>query len=279
MDTMKKTSPRIGKPDRSIPAPLRIAMIYLIIGFLWIIISDVVILSIASDTMGLTVYQTAKGVVYVLITALVLYMLIFRDYSDIQASRQALEESYDATLRGWVSALDLRDHETEGHTTRVAELTLNLAHSMGISEEDLIHIRRGALLHDIGKMAVPDNILYKPGKLTEEEWQVIRQHPVHAYHFLSGIEHLQQAIVIPYCHHEKWDGSGYPRGLAGEEIPLAARIFAVVDVWDALSSDRPYRPAWPQDQVIAYLQAEKGKYFQPEIVDQFLALLAEEPDR
>lgn len=183
-----------------------------------------------------------------------------------------LQQSYDATLEGWVKALDLRDKETEGHSQRVTELTVQLARSMGLTGMELEHIRRGALLHDIGKLGISDSILLKPGPLTTEEWVIMRQHPQFAYEWLSPINYLRLALDIPYCHHEKWDGTGYPRGLSGKEIPLAARMFAVVDVWDALSSDRPYRQRWPEEQVYAYLQEQAGKHFDPLVVEAFLRM-------
>src|SRR4030095_309227 len=148
---------------------------------------------------------------------------------------------YDSTIEGWSRALDLRDRETEGHTIRVTEMTLKIARIAGMADAELVHLKRGALLHDIGKMGIPDAILLKPDKLETEEWVIMRRHPVYAYELLLPIEYLQPSLDIPYCHHEKWDGSGYPRGLKGEQIPLAARLFAVIDVWDALRSDRPYR--------------------------------------
>jgi putative nucleotidyltransferase with HDIG domain len=190
---------------------------------------------------------------------------------DLQRSNLELMLAYDATLEGWSRALDLRDRETEGHTQRVAELALRLARTMGFPAERLEHVRRGALLHDIGKMGIPDGILLKPGPLTEEEWQVMRMHPVYARDLLYPITYLRQAIDIPFCHHEKWDGTGYPRGLKGEEIPLPARIFAVVDVWDALLSDRPYRAAWSKEKALAHLQEQSGKHFDPKVVDVFLS--------
>jgi HD-GYP domain-containing protein (c-di-GMP phosphodiesterase class II) len=193
-------------------------------------------------------------------------------YDDLQRSHLELSLAYDETLEGWSRAMDMRDKETEGHTQRVTEMTLKLARIMGIKEEELVHIRRGALLHDMGKMGVPDNVLLKPGKLNEEEWELMKKHPVYAYEMLSPISFLRPALTIPYCHHEKWDGTGYPRGLKGKQIPLAARIFSVIDVWDALSSDRPYRPAWPKEKVMQYIQDEAGKYFDPKIVDQFLKM-------
>jgi response regulator RpfG family c-di-GMP phosphodiesterase len=183
-----------------------------------------------------------------------------------------LAQSYDATLQGWVGALDLRDKETEGHSLRVTEMTVHLARQMGLHEDELVHIRRGALLHDIGKLGIPDSILLKPGKLTEEEWAIMKTHPTLAYQWLSPITYLHPALDIPYCHHEKWDGSGYPRGLQGEQIPLAARIFAVIDVWDALSSDRPYRKRWPKEQVYAHVQANAGTHFDPAVVQAFLQM-------
>jgi putative nucleotidyltransferase with HDIG domain len=195
-----------------------------------------------------------------------------RLFEDLQESHRELEKAYQATLEGWVRALDLRDKETEGHTQRVTILTQRLARSMGIEGDALVHITRGALLHDIGKMAIPDGILLKPGQLTEDERMLIQKHPVYAYEMLSPIAFLIPAIDIPYCHHEKWDGSGYPRGLRGKEIPFAARIFPVVDVWDALTSNRPYRRAMPQYEVRARIKADSGKHFDPVVVDAFMEL-------
>ncbi|MDI6696742.1 MAG: HD domain-containing phosphohydrolase [Anaerolineales bacterium] len=194
-------------------------------------------------------------------------------FENLQRAVMELAMAYDATIEGWSRALDLRDRETEGHTQRVAELTERLARAMGVNEAEIVHIRRGALLHDIGKMGVPDAILLKPDKLTEEEWAIMRQHPVYAYELLSPIAYLHPALDIPYCHHEKWDGTGYPRQLKGEQIPLAARLFAVVDVWDALLSDRPYRPGWPREQALAYIRSQAGAYFDPQVVKAFLRMI------
>ncbi len=199
-----------------------------------------------------------------------------RLFDDLQRSNQKLAQAYDVTLEGWARALELRDQETQGHTRRVTQLTLKLAKKMGIKGEDLDHIRRGALLHDIGKMGIPDRILLKPGPLTEEEQKIMQQHPVYAYEMLKPIEKLQPALHIPYCHHERWDGSGYPRGLKGTQIPLAARIFAVVDVWDALRSERPYREAWPAKKVLKHIHDQAGKQFDPEVVKAFARLIVEE---
>ncbi len=194
-------------------------------------------------------------------------------FDDLQHSNQELQQAYDRTLEGWSRALDLRDKETEGHTQRVTELTLRLAQAMGLSEADSVQIRRGALLHDIGKMGIPDSILLKASPLSPEETAIMRRHPEYAYELLSPISYLAAALEIPYAHHEKWDGSGYPRGLRGAQIPLAARLFAVADVWDALCSDRPYHKAWPRAQALAYLKAESGRYFDPRVVTAFLRLV------
>ncbi len=197
-------------------------------------------------------------------------------FNRLQRSNVELALAYDATIEGWSQAMDLRDKETEGHTQRVTEATLYLADAMGLAGDDLIQMRRGALLHDIGKMGVPDGILLKEGPLTDEEWAIMRQHPDHAYQMLKGIAYLRQALDIPYCHHEKWDGTGYPRGLKREGIPLVARIFAVIDVWDALRSDRPYRKGWTEEKVQAYIREQSGKHFDPKVVDTFLRRISAE---
>jgi PAS domain S-box-containing protein len=191
-------------------------------------------------------------------------------FENLQKSNTELMLAYDATIEGWSRALDLRDRETEGHTQRVTEMVLELADKMGVSDAEKVDLRRGALLHDIGKMGVPDSILLKSGPLSEDEWEVMRQHPAYAYQMLSPISYLKHALEIPYCHHEKWDGSGYPRRLAGEEIPLSARMFAVVDVFDALTHNRPYRAAWPLEIVQRYIEEQAGKHFDPRVVAIFL---------
>lgn len=199
-------------------------------------------------------------------------------FDGMQKSNFNLLMAYDATIEGWSRAMDLRDKETEGHTLRVTELTLELARIMNIDENELIHIRRGSLLHDIGKLGVPDKILFKPGKLTKKEWDVMKQHPVYAYEMLWPIQYLRPALDIPYCHHEKWDGTGYPRGLKEEEIPLPARIFAIIDVWDALTSHRPYRPAWTREQTITHIRSLAGTHFEPRVVDYFMDFIARRND-
>ncbi len=195
---------------------------------------------------------------------------------DLEQSNQELRLAYDATIAGWSRALDLRDKETEGHTQRVTKTTVELARQMGIDEEDIIHLWRGSMLHDIGKLGVNDSILLKPGPLTPEEWVEMKKHPQHAYDMLAPVAYLHPALDIPYCHHERWDGRGYPRGLAGEAIPLAARIFAIVDVWDAVTSNRPYREAWPYDKALAYIKEQANTQFDPQVVEAFLKLVGGE---
>ncbi len=199
-----------------------------------------------------------------------------RLFTGLQQANQDLSLAYDATLEGWARALDMRDHETEGHSRRVMEMTVHLAILSGIPEKELIHIRRGCLLHDIGKVGIPDSILHKPGKLNAQEWEIMTRHPQMAYELLHPIAYLHHALDIPYCHHEKYDGSGYPRGLKKDEIPLAARIFAIVDVFDALTSNRPYRPAWSREEALEYIRKESGKHFDPIITELFLTEIEKE---
>jgi HD-GYP domain-containing protein (c-di-GMP phosphodiesterase class II) len=194
-------------------------------------------------------------------------------FDELQHSNAELNLAYDTTIEGWSRALDLRDEGTEGHTERVTEMTERLARALGVEESELVHIRRGALLHDMGKMGIPDSILLKRDALSKEEWEIMRRHPAYAHEMLSHIIYLRRSLDIPYCHHERWDGSGYPRGLKGEEIPLAARIFAVVDVWDATTSDRPYRASWPKEKARQHLLDQAGKHFDPRIVSAFLAMV------
>jgi PAS domain S-box-containing protein len=194
-------------------------------------------------------------------------------FVDLERSNMELMRAYNEVIEGWARALELRDHGTEGHSRRVEELTLAIAKKMGVEGEELSNICQGALLHDIGKMGIPDAILQKPGPLNEDEWKIMKQHPTFAYEMLSPIDHLKPALDIPYCHHEKWDGNGYPQGLKGEEIPLSARIFAVVDVWDALRSDRPYRDAWSDEKALAYIKDQAGKHFDPRVVEVFLEIV------
>ncbi len=204
------------------------------------------------------------------------YRRIAEQQKELESLNQELLIAYDRTIEGWSQALDLRDKETEGHTRRVTDLVIRLAKAVGLSGGDLDHIRRGALLHDVGKLGIPDIILHKPDKLTEEEWKIMRLHPVYAHQWLSSIKFLEPALDIPYGHHEWWNGSGYPRGLSGEEIPIAARLFAIVDVWDALRSGRSYRNAIPREEVLEYIRGKSGYQFDPSVVDVFMELVKDE---
>ncbi len=235
-------------------------------GYLWvghskeITPSDVRLLSSVADMAANAVYRAS------------LYEQTQKDEADLMLA-------YDSTLEGWAHALELRDQETEGHSRRVVQMTVDLAIAMGIAPAELENVRRGALLHDIGKMGIPDSVLLKPGVLNERELEVIHRHPEYAFNLLHPIEYLRPVIDIPYSHHEKWDGSGYPRGLAGEQIPLTARIFAIVDVWDALRSDRPYRKAWSKDMAIKYINEQSGKHFDPRVVQAFLQSISTHGER
>jgi len=226
------------------------------------------ILGTTNHTRAFSDYE--MDLCYILSCQIALAVANAKLYKSVQDSHAELVNSYDTTLLGWSLALELRDQDTQGHTQRVTRLTEELARKMGIAGEDLGHIRRGALLHDIGKMGIPDKILKKAGVLTDEERAIIQKHTEYAYQFLKKIDYLAPAMDIPYCHHEKWDGSGYPQGLKGEAIPLPARIFAVVDVYDALTSDRPYRPAWPVEDALQYIQEQAGKHFDPGVASVFL---------
>jgi putative two-component system response regulator len=212
------------------------------------------------------------------ITRLNRYQKLLQERAKLREANAQLLNAYEATIEGLSHALDLRDRETEGHSRRVTEVTVKLAQALNFSEEEILHMRRGALLHDIGKIGIPDSILHKPDSLTEEEWTNMRKHPQFAYDMLSPIEYLRPALVIPYSHHEKWDGTGYPRGLKGEEIPMSARLFAIADVWDAVTSDRPYRAAWTEEQATAYIREQSGKHFDPQVVDLFFKVVEETPD-
>jgi putative two-component system response regulator len=201
------------------------------------------------------------------------YRKLRDEHSRLELAYRELEQAYDATIEGWVAALDLRSKETAGHTQRVTRISLDLAQASGMSGDTLIHMRRGALLHDIGKLAIPDAILLKPGPLSHGERTIMRLHTVYAKEWLSGIAYLAPAAAIPYLHHEKWDGSGYPCGLKGEEIPFPARCFAIADVWDALLSERPYKAAWPVERALAHIRQNSGIHFDPQVVGQFMTYL------
>jgi len=248
--------------------------IVMIISFLFVpSLDDKTILNVLAIP-ALTIYPIATVIISSLISDQEQKHIINLKIKDserrLQNANLKLNLAYDATLEGWSKALDLKDHETEGHSLRVTDRTIILANILGVSDEELVHIRRGALLHDIGKVGVPDSILLKPDKLDDDEWVVMKQHPTLAYELLNPIDYLKPSLDIPYCHHEKYNGSGYPRGLRGKEIPLAARIFAIIDVYDALTSTRPYRQAWSKKDALKYISDEKGKHFDPDIVDAFL---------
>jgi putative two-component system response regulator len=207
------------------------------------------------------------------ITRLNRYQKLVQDRARLREANEHLLAAYEATIEGWSRALDLRDKETEDHTRRVTQLTIKLAEASGMSADEILHVRRGSLLHDMGKIGVPDSILHKPAALTDEEWTIMRKHPQLVYELLYSVEYLRPALNIPYCHHEKWDGTGYPRGLKGEQIPLDARLFAVVDVWDALTYDRPYRPAWSQEEALIFIREQSGSHFDPQVVDLFFRVI------
>ena len=207
------------------------------------------------------------------ITRLNRYQKLLQERENLRTANRRLSDAYEATIEGWSHAMDLRDRETEGHSRRVTELSIKLAQAMGMSDEEIVHMRHGALLHDMGKIGIPDSILHKPTDLTEQEWATMRQHPRFAFEMLNSIEYLREALQIPYFHHEKWDGTGYPQGLQGEQIPIAARIFAVADVWDALTSDRPYRPAWSREAALNYIQEQSGMHFDPQVVELFFKVI------
>jgi putative two-component system response regulator len=209
------------------------------------------------------------------ITRLNRYQKLLQERAKLREAHAQLLDAYEATIAGLSHALDLRDRETEGHSRRVTELTVRLAGALNMSDEEIKHLRRGALLHDVGKIGIPDSILHKPAELTDEEWAIMRRHPQFAYDMLSAIEYLRPALDIPYSHHERWDGTGYPRGLKGEEIPMVARLFAVADVWDAVTSNRPYRGAWTEEEAFAYIREQSGKHFDPKVVDLFFSVIDE----
>ena len=250
---------------------IEVSVIYTLVELAVIIPFNGVIITDFQDYLTVLIFLFFSGIlVWVTIN------IIERNFLRIIDSEAELRKSYDDTIDGWGRALELFDKETEGHSQRVTDLSLKVAKSLGITGDNLEHIRRGALLHDIGKMGVPEDILNKPGPLTEEERKIIQRHPVVAYNLLKNIPYLQPALSIPYYHHERWDGTGYPRNLREEEIPLEARVFAIVDNWDALLSDRPYRKAWERQQVIDYLKEQSGKMFDPKVLSAFFNIVGQD---
>ena len=226
-------------------------------------------LSKINKVQGMDILETAEKVSK-------LYALSKEELTERKRIEEELRTAYDETLKGWSLALNLRDANTDKHSQRVVEMTVKLARNIGIPEEELLHVQRGAILHDIGKMGIPDQILLNPGPLTDEEWEIMRQHPIFAYEMLSSIPFLKPSVDIPYNHHERWDGDGYPRGLEKTEIPVAARVFSIIDVFDALTSDRVYRIAWKDEDALAYIKNQAGTRFDPKIVRAFLDMIAEE---
>ena len=228
-------------------------------------------------TIGITRFDILLPIIILLLVAAAFIWVVVgnmeKHIERVKASETELRKNYDLTLGAWAKVLEYRDKETEGHSRRLVELSARLARTLGLSSEEIDHLRRGALLHDIGKLAIPDEILLKPGALNDAERRMMEQHPVYAKDMLAQVAFLQPSIDVAYNHHERWDGLGYPQGLKGEEIPLSARIFAVVDQWDALTSDRPYRKAWTRENVVAYFRENAGKIYDPEIVNVFLRMI------
>ncbi len=247
----------------------RIAAIYLAFSVIWILTSDRLLNATVPDADDLTWLQSVKGLGFVFLSSALLYLVSRRYLRRAESTAQRLREAYDVTLAGWAAALDIRDRSTGQHTQRVTAMTVALAKRFGFEGDELDHIRRGATLHDIGKMGVPDSVLWKASTLDEDERRQMRRHPELAMEMLSGIEYLRPALEIPWCHHERWDGTGYPRGLAGAQIPLSARIFAVVDVYDALTSQRPYRDPVSHEDALAHIIASAGSHFDPDVVAEF----------
>jgi len=249
---------------------VRIVLIYIAVGTLWIWFSDRAIEAMFNSPAAITRAQNIKGWTFIIATAMMLYVLVRGHFQVLQQRHRELTESYDQTIRGWIRVMDLRHQETRDHSERVARMTRRFAAVAGLDKTQHEPIWRGALLHDIGKIGIPDRILTKPGALNDAEWDLMRRHPEIGRQILSEIAFLRPSADIPWCHHEKWDGSGYPRGLEGAEIPLAARMFAIIDVWDALSHDRVYKKAGPEPEVLEHIREQAGRHFDPELVDIFL---------
>lgn len=249
----------------------RIVIVYLVVGIAWIWFSDRLIAASLSSPEAITTAQNVKGWLFILITAAMLYLLVQGYFHALNKKHRELVESYDQTIRGWIEVMDLRHHETRNHTERVTRMTVSFAKLAGAEPKHLETIARGATLHDIGKIGIPDSILIKPGKLDPDEWKLMKTHPEIGRRLLEKISFLQPCIDIPWCHHEKWDGSGYPRGLRGKEIPLPARLFAIVDVWDALTHKRVYKDAWPEPEVLEHIRSQSGLHFDPDLVEMFIA--------
>lgn len=264
----------VMRSNRPARAALRLAAGYGAVSVAWILLSDRLATRLSLGSSSVEQYlQSVKGLGFVALTAVGLFVVSLRYLRRVDDSTERLRSAYDETLAGWASALDIRDRSTAQHTERVTTRTVELARAFGFEGRALDDVRRGATLHDIGKMGVPDDVLGKQGPLTDDEWVQMRRHPELAVQMLQGIEYLRPALAIPRCHHEKWDGSGYPAGLVREQIPLEARLFAVVDVYDAITSVRPYRQPMPPDEARATIVAGSGTHFDPAVVEAFLALV------
>ncbi len=280
--------------SRNFRSIIRVVILYLLFSVGWILSTDRLAHFLESNYHFPQEIETFKGLLFVLISAALLFLMLYRElreresdyqehlaeierlFQQLKVKNDELLDAYDRTIFGWSRVLEMRNREVKDHSRRVTEMTLRLARYLGIPEADLIHIRRGALLHDIGKMAIPDSVILKEGDLSEEERALVRRHPLFGFEMVSEIEFLRPAMDILLCHHEKWDGTGYPFGLSGEQIPLYARIFAVVDVWDAFTSnDRSYRTADPPEVAAEYLRGQAGEHFDPAIVEAFLKMLEE----
>jgi HD-GYP domain-containing protein (c-di-GMP phosphodiesterase class II) len=265
-------------------------LLYVIFASLWVFLAEQVPALISGNSAVLSFLHVYRGIGFVVFSGILIYILLLAGSSkdlgkltekipgwqksaeDVKPSGKELSNDLDALIERWAQALELRNQESAIHCRRITEMTVQLGKAFGLSEEDLVNIRRGAYLHDIGKMALPDSILMKNGPLTDDERATMQQHPDVACQLLFGIPSLASALDIPYCHHEKWDGSGYPRRLKGSHIPLPARIFAVIDVWDALTSERPFRDALPERAALTYIRSQSGSHFDPEVVEKFLEL-------
>ena len=254
---------------------LRIAAIYAAFATAWIVVTDRLAGDATSASWLTTLVEMGKGLLFVAVTTVGLYLLVAQHDRHRDEARAIQERILEEALSGWAAALDLRDHSTAEHTRRVTELTVALAAHLEVTGADLVAMRRGATLHDIGKMAVPDSVLSKPGPLSDDEWVLMRRHPEMALQFLAGLDDLESVSEIPFAHHEKYDGSGYPRGLRGDEIPYGARIFAIIDAYDAITSDRPYRTARSHEEAMTILAADSGTHFDPEVLAAFVELMAD----
>lgn len=249
-----------------------IVLIYFLLGAAWILFSDSMVFGLFENRSEVAFAQNIKGLLFVFVTGILLFLLIGASYRHILRANHRLLQSYEQTVRSWIILMDQRHQETRNHSERVMRMCLELANLSGrFNHSELELVRCGALLHDIGKIAIPDMVLTKPGKLTEQEWELMKTHPVKAKELLQDIDFLRPCIDIPYQHHEKWDGSGYPQGLKGEDIAFSARLFAIVDVWDAIYHARVYKDAWPEQEVLDYLASESGKAFDPDVVSLFLS--------